>query len=203
MIENLLEYLSSHPPGNWAGPVLGIIAFSETIFPPIPGDVLFIVISGWAFSGGLSVSMAILYGTVGCFLASCVLFFLGHSPGRKLVDKLLKRRVEPERIDRARILVARHGPVILAASRFIPGVRSLLVVIAGTSGMRFSLAVFPVAFSAVVWYLILSVAGSVFGSNLETAKVFMRQFEIWIWVLAGLGLALFALLRLLAGRKRT
>lgn len=203
MIENILEYLSSHPPGSWAGPVLGIIAFSETMFPPIPGDVLFIVISGWAIAGGLSLPMSILYGTAGCLLASCILFFLGHRPGRKLVDRWLKRRVEPKRIEKAQDLVARHGPVILAASRFIPGVRSLLVVIAGTSGMRFSLALFPVAFSALVWYLLLSAAGSVFGSNIETAKAFMQQFEIWIWVLAGLALGLFALLRLLAGRRRT
>jgi membrane protein DedA with SNARE-associated domain len=202
LIESVLEYLSTHPPGGWAGPALGLLAFIETIFPPIPGDILFIVISGWALSGGLSLVIAALYGAAGCFLASCILFYLGHRPGRMIVDGWLKRRVEPERVNRAKDLVAGHGPVILAASRFVPGLRSLLVLIAGTSGMRFAPAVFPIAFSAVAWYLILSLAGSVFGHNLVTAEVFMRKFEIWIWVLLGLCICAFVILKLMKARRR-
>lgn len=202
MIEGFLEYLSSHPPGGWTGPVLCLVAFVETLFPPIPGDILFIVISGWALSGGMPLPVAAASGVAGCFLASCILFYLGHRPGRKLVDRLLRKRVEPERVERARALIAGHGPLILAGSRFVPGLRSLLVLVAGTSGMRFSMAVLPIAFSAVAWYLILSLAGSVFGRNLAGAEGFMRQFEIWIWITLGLGASAYMILRLMV-RKRT
>lgn len=179
----MLEYLVNNPPGAWAGPLLGVIAFVETLFPPFPGDILFIVISGWAVSGGLSIVLAALYGVTGCFLASCILFYAGHKPGRQFVEGWLARKVEPEKIERAKSLVADRGPIILAVSRFIPGIRSLLVFIAGTSGMRFALAVFPIAFSAIAWYLLLSIAGSIFGSNIQAAEQFMIRFEIWILII--------------------
>ncbi|NOQ22576.1 MAG: hypothetical protein GQ565_08010 [Candidatus Aegiribacteria sp.] len=199
MIEGILEYLADNPPGAWAGPLLGVIAFAETLFPPIPGDILFIVISGWSVSGGLSLVMAAIYGVTGCFLASCILFYVGHKPGRQFIEGWLSRKVERERIDRAKSLIADRGPVILAVSRFIPGVRSLLVFMAGSSGMRFALAAIPIAFSAIAWYLILSIAGSIFGSNIQAAEGFMKHFEIWIWIILAAVSLIFLIARI---RKR-
>ncbi|MCD4846890.1 MAG: DedA family protein [Candidatus Aegiribacteria sp.] len=195
MIEYILEYLANNPPGIWAGPLLGIIAFIETLFPPLPGDVLFVVLAGWAMIGGLSLILAISFGVAGCFFASCILFFIGHAPGRKFVDGWLSRKVNPIRVEKAKLLIRKHGPVILAGSRFIPGVRSLLVLMAGTSGMRFTVAALPVAISAIAWYVILSIAGSILGNNLEAVEGFMRQFEVWIWGLLGIVFIVFMLLR--------
>lgn len=200
MIERILEYLANNPPGAWAGPLLGLIAFVETLFPPFPGDILFIVVSGWTVSSGLPLLLVALYGVTGCFIASCILFFLGHKPGKQFVEGWLKRKVEPEKVNRATELIASHGPIILAASRFIPGVRSLLVLMAGTSGMRFALAVIPVAISAIAWYTILSIAGSVLGNNIRAAEGFMKHFEIWIWVVLALALIIFLVIRI-RGRK--
>ena len=203
MIESILEYLANNPPGAWAGPLLGVIAFAETLFPPIPGDILFIVITGWAVSGGLSLMMATVCGVTGCFLASCILFYVGHKPGRQFVEGWLKRKVEPERIDRAKSMIAHRGPLILAVSRFIPGVRSLLVFMAGSSDMRFAPAAVPIAFSALAWYLLLSIAGSIFGSNLQAAEGFMKHFEIWLWIILGIAFFIFLIItRIRTGKKR-
>jgi membrane protein DedA with SNARE-associated domain len=170
----MLEYLANNPPGAWTGPLLGVIAFAETLFPPIPGDILFIVISGWALTGGLSLMTAAFYGVTGCILASCILFYIGHKPGRQFVEGWLKRKVEPERVDRAKSLIADRGPLILAVSRFIPGVRSLLV------------------------FMVLSIAGSIFGSNMQAAEGFMKHFEIWLWII----LAVVVLIFLIIGIRR-
>jgi len=202
LIEGIFEYLVNNPPGAWAGPLLGLIAFAETLFPPVPGDILFVIISGWAISGSLSLTMVTIYGVTGCFLASCILFYVGHKPGRQFVEGWLSRKVEPERIDRAKSLIADRGPLILAVSRFIPGVRSLLVFMAGTSGMRFALAAIPIAFSAIAWYLILSVAGSIFGHNLQAAEGFMKHFEIWIWIILAIISLIFTISGILKWKAR-
>ena len=202
MIERILEYLANNPPGAWAGPLLGIIAFTETLFPPVPGDILFIVISGWALSGGFPFAMAVLYGVTGCFLASGLLFYLGHKPGKQFIESWLKKRVGHERVNRAQAMIADKGPVILAASRFIPGVRSLLVLAAGSSGMRFPLAAISIAFSAVAWYTILSIAGSVLGNNFQAAEGFMKHFEVWIWIIIALLLVIFLTTRIHGKRNK-
>ena len=199
MIESILEYLANNAPGAWAGPLLGLIAFVETLFPPFPGDILFIVVSGWTVSGGLPFLLAALYGVTGCFMASCILFYLGHKPGKQFVEGWLSRKVEPKKIDRAKSMIADHGPLILAVSRFIPGVRSLLVFMAGSSGMRFALAAIPMAFSALAWYFLLSIAGSVFGSNIQAAEEFMKHFEIWLWIILAVAVLIFLVMGI---RKR-
>mgnify|MGYP001046822489 CR=1 FL=1 len=191
MIEGILEYLANNPPGAWTGPLLGVVAFAETLFPPIPGDILFIVISGWALSGDLSLMTAAFYGVTGCVLASCILFYFGHKPGKQFVEGWLSRKVEPDKIDRAKSLIADRGPLILAASRFIPGVRSLLIFMAGSSGMKFVLAALPLAFSASAWYLLLSAVGSVLGSNIQAAEGFMKHFEIWLWIILAVAVLIF------------
>jgi len=203
LLEGFLDYLYSNPPGGWTAPVLALVAFLETLFPPLPGDVLFIVLAGWAFSGGLPLTVAALSGVTGCFAASCILFYLGSRPGRRFMEGWLKRRIEPARVDRASEMVARHGPLILAGSRFVPGLRSLLVVAAGTSGLRFAAAALPIAFSAVAWYMILSIAGSVLGSNLESARGFIGRFEVWIWVFLAAGAVSTLLMRFLSRRRAT
>ncbi|MCD4701059.1 MAG: VTT domain-containing protein, partial [Candidatus Aegiribacteria sp.] len=121
---------------------------------------------------------------------------------RQFIEGWLSRKVEQEKVDRAKSLIADHGPIIIAVSRFIPGVRSLLVFMAGTSGMRFALAVFPIAISAIAWYLILSIAGSVFGNNIQAAEGFMKHFEIWIWIILAIAslIFLFARIRMRKGR---
>ena len=111
--------------------------------------------------------------------------FAERSAKPQLLEGWLTRKVEPRKIEKAKALIRKRGPLVLAGSRFIPGIRSILVLIAGTSGMRFLLAVIPITISAVAWYLILTVAGSVLGNNMEAAEGFMRQFEIWIWILLG------------------
>lgn len=202
MIEKILEFLSANQPGFWAGPILGLIAFVETLFPPFPGDILFVIFAGWAMTGGSSLIVTAAYGVTGCFIASCLLFYIGHSPGRKFVDGWLSRKVSSERIEKARSLVRGYGPLILFGSRFIPGIRSLLVLLAGTSGMKFVLASFPLAISAAAWYMILSFAGRVFGSNLEAVRGFVRQFEIWIWIVLGAVILIFLLFRRLRSSGR-
>jgi membrane protein DedA with SNARE-associated domain len=186
VIESLLNYLVLHPPGLWIGPLLGGVAFIETLFPPVPGDILFVALSGWAISGGMSPASCAAFGLAGCFLASCILFLFGAVQGRKLIDGWLSRRVDPDRIRRAGELIASRGALILVFSRFIPGIRSLLVIMAAGSGMRFRSAVLPIAAGAAVWYAVLSGGGSIVGDNIDAVERFMRDFEIWVWASLGL-----------------
>ena len=201
MIESLLEFLVQHPPGPWIGPLLGGVAFIETLFPPFPGDILFIVLSGWAVAGGMHAAFIAAFGLAGCFLASCMLFLFGSIHGRKFIDGWLSRRVDPERIRRAGALIASRGAVILVFSRFIPGIRSLLVIMAAGSGMRFRAAVLPIAFGAAVWYSMLSIGGSAVGANIEAVEGFMKEFEIWVWASLGALVAVSLLIRSVRKRR--
>jgi len=186
VIESILEYFSNNQPGNWIFLVLALTAFVETVFPPFPGDLLFIVLAGWVHSSGMSLSMTAFTGIAGCFLASIVIFKFGRHFGRKAVEKWLSKKVSHRKIEKADNLVDKYGTMILIFGRFLPGIRSILVLIAGTSKMKYISAGISVLFGTFIWYVILTFTGSIVGDNLEAAGEMMRRFELWMWVLLGI-----------------
>lgn len=201
MIEWFLGLLESSPPGGWVIPLLGVIAMVETVFPPVPGDLLFIVTAGWARLAGSSAPTMAASGFVGCMVASVALYILGRTLGRAFTHGFLARRVGFERIVRAEALFRRHGAFVLVASRFIPGIRSLLVVVAGASKMGPVRSTVSVAVSAAAWYALLAAAGVLAGDNMVSARAFLHTWERWIWLAAGLALLGYGLFHML-GRRR-
>jgi membrane protein DedA with SNARE-associated domain len=201
VIESLIDFLVQHPPGSWIGPLLGGVAFIETLFPPFPGDLLFLALSGWAVAGGMQAAYIAAFGLAGCFLASCVLFLFGSIHGRRFIDGWLSRKVDPDRIRRAGALIASRGAMILVFSRFIPGIRSLLVIMAAGSGMRFRAAVLPIAVGAAAWYGMLAIGAGAVGDNIEAVERFMREFEIWVWASLGALVAVSLLIRSVRKRR--
>jgi membrane-associated protein len=181
--------------------LLGLTAATETIFPPFPGDLLFLIVAGWAMLGGSPLAGVIAVGFLGCVAASCFLYRIGSTAGRGFTKGYLSRRFDPEKVQRAERLFSRHGPAILVASRFIPGIRSVLVVVAGASGMSAAATLFPVALSAAVWYSLLSVGGRLVGANADAARAFMDSYERWIWLAVGVAAGIYALIVILRSRR--
>lgn len=181
--------------------VLFVIAFVETLFPPFPGDVLFVAAGGWAAIGSHPFWVVAVSGFAGCLVASLILHRMGENLGRKALDGGLRWLGRADDIQKAERLFARWGTPVLAASRFIPGVRSLLVLLAGASRMPLLRAVPAVGVSALVWYLVLALLGSAVGSNWQLAERFLSRYEHVVWIVLGL-LAIMILAYSLSRRRR-
>lgn len=177
-------------------PALSIISFIETLFPPFPGDLLFIAAGGWAVTGGNSVVIVIIFGFIGCFAGSFILYSLGRNFGRKVLYSGLKFFGREKEIDRADRLFSRWGIHILLVSRFIPGIRSLLVILAGSSELNRLKTFVSVSLSSICWYILLGLLGEIAGKNLETGQKFLRSYEIWVWAVLGTGLLVYFFLAL-------
>ncbi len=201
MIAALLAWLLSHPPGPWIFPVLGCVSFVETVFPPFPGDVLFIVLAGWASDGPAPAILCALAGFAGCLAATVLIVLTGRRLGRTRVRGFIIGKVGAERLEKAEGLFRRRSRLVLAASRFIPGVRSLVVLVAGYSGMDPGAAILFGGASAMAWYAVLSAAGALFGSGMARVEIMMRSYELAVWA-AILALAAALLVRRLAGGRR-
>ena len=163
---------------SWAAaPVLAGIAFVETVFPPFPGDVLYIVAGGVVFSAGWSPWLVWIPGLFGCGIATVLLDAAGRGSGPKWLGGFLTGGGRGAgQLDRARAVLARHGVWALFFSRFIPGIRSLLVVAASWSGMRRTSVLVPTLASALLWYVLLSVLSAVLGLNSAAASAFMEAY---------------------------
>jgi len=159
----------------WHSVFMGLLAFVETLFPPFPGDVLYIAMSGLGAARGISAVLLWLPGFLGCMVSTLLLYSVGRSPELEKLESLIVRTSGKNGWDRSKKLLASHGAWLLVFSRFIPGIRSLLVVVAASSGMKKSLVLSYTAFSVVVWYGLLVTAGTILGAELGRASEFMSD----------------------------
>jgi membrane protein DedA with SNARE-associated domain len=94
--------------------------------------------------------------------------------------------------------------MILMGSRFIPGIRSLLVLVAGSSGMNFARAMTAAGVSALVWYGMLSIVSMFIGDNIHNVQAFMSLYGKWVWIVLGCVVLLYIGLKLFGrGRKKS
>ncbi|MCD4708347.1 MAG: hypothetical protein K8S62_11500 [Candidatus Sabulitectum sp.] len=159
----------------WHGIFMGVIAFAETLFPPFPGDVLYIALSGLGISRNIPVFLLWFPGFVGCMASTLLLDSMGRSPKLERLESLIIRASGKNGFERSKRLLASHGGWVLIFSRFIPGIRSLLVVVAASTGMKKSSVLAYTSFSVVLWYALMVLAGVILGAELDRATDFMAE----------------------------
>lgn len=200
MIQPVWEFLSAIGDG-WYPLFLGLTALVETLFPPFPGDVVYIALTGLGWSAEVSPFLLWFPGFAGCFFSTLLLDHLGRSSGLEKLEKLVIGSSRKNGLERAKGIIARRGPWVLTASRFVPGIRSLLVIAAASSGMKRSSVVTYASISAGIWYAVMTAAGYFAGTTLNDANRFMKGFSSILWmvlaaaILSGVFLMLFRLRR--------
>ena len=109
-----------------------------------------------ARAGLLQWQLALLAGTVGVFLATQTWFLGGHFAGAKILER--RPQLQP-RVDRARELLDRYGTWLFMGYRFMYGLRTVVPLAIGMSGVhpvRFALID---ALSWLAWFAVLSSIG--------------------------------------------
>ena len=114
-----------------------LMAVMEAGVPiPIPLDLVVLVVGERAAAGSVPVWLAALLLEVVALAGTAALLLLCRGPGRAVVTRVGPRiGLTPERLARATALVTERGRSVLAVGRATPGLRTVTVVAAGSSGM--------------------------------------------------------------------
>lgn len=125
-----------------------------------------------------NVLLAIGIGFLGCMCGDGVMFALGRRYGLRL----LGRRpfcwlLTASRIERARRTVERHGPKMLFAARFMPGVRSVGFFTAGLLGTPYLRFVTFDGLAAAISVPFFVGAGWYWGADIDWALTQVRHAE--------------------------
>ena len=128
--DRFFEYLQSLP-GILIYLFLGLSAFVENIFPPIPGDTITAFGALLVGIGGLSFFGVYFSTTLGSLLGFLFLFQLGAFLGRRFFIKKNIRFFSQKDILRAEKWFGKYGYLIIALNRFFPGIRSAIAVVGG------------------------------------------------------------------------
>ncbi len=186
MIE-LVSYIS-----EWALVIIrktgyaGIFLLSalESAAIPIPSEVV-VPFSGFlAALGGLNIWLIILTATLANLAGSIILFWIGRSGGRWILERFGKyvfiHRHDMERGDK---WFAKYGSKAVFWSRMLPVVRTFISLPAGVSGMNFLRFCLLTTLGSLPWNAGLAFIGYKTGENWNILHDYFKKADIFIVLL--------------------
>ena len=176
--------------GEWG---VGVLVLLETVFPPLPSEVVLPLAGFLTSQGGLSLPLVIAASTIGAYLGALGLYGLGAALGRDRSARMLAKLplVDREDFERAGDWFDRHGRSSIFFGRLIPGVRSLISLPAGAQRMNLAtFSAFTVAGTAV-WNGVLIGLGVALGTQYALVDRYSSYINYALYaVIAGLLVAL-------------
>lgn len=182
------------------GPVgVGALVALETVFPPLPSEVVLPVAGFLAGRGETGLLATIVAATVGSVVGAVLLYLVGAKLGRPRLRRAIDAMPLVDRgdLERAESWFDRHGGMAVLTGRVIPVVRSLVSLPAGLERMSIPLFVALTALGSAVYNSVLVGAGYLLGDRWTDVG---RYSNLVNWVVIG-GMAA-ALAWFVVGRVR-
>lgn len=203
-LDNFLSFIDSLP-NVLLYVVLGVSAFVENVFPPIPGDTITAFGAFLVGTQRLSFLGVYLATTSGSLLGFMFLFWVGRLFGRRFFIERDYRFFRARDIIRAEEWFRRYGYFLILMNRFFPGIRSVISIAGGISQLKVLRVALLALISSLIWNLIWIALGYSVGTNWETVKEKMAQillnYNIAILVVLCLAVSIL-LLRIWIQRRR-
>jgi membrane protein DedA with SNARE-associated domain len=177
---------------------------------PIPEDVTLLTIGYLTYlpmaDGSprpyANLQVAIVVGFLGCMVGDGIMFSIGRRYGLKLVGhRPFKWVLTPDRIEKAKGFLETHGPKVLFAARFMPGIRSVGFFTAGALGTPYYRFFTYDGLAALISVPFLVWAGWHWGHDIDWAITQVRNLEHGM-VLVILGVAAVLIVKALLSRRR-
>ena len=153
--------------GYWG---VGFLMFLETVFPPVPSEVIMTVAGVSAARGNVNFGGVVASGTAGAMLGNYLWFLLAIKFGEERLQRFLEKygrwlTFHWTDVERGQALFTKHGSIIVLVARMLPTFRSLISIPAGIFKMsHWRFLVFS-AIGTAGWSAALAGAGYALGSQ--------------------------------------
>ncbi|MCU0611235.1 MAG: VTT domain-containing protein [Candidatus Eisenbacteria bacterium] len=180
-----LNPLDGLAPGTTYG-VLFLAGFIETAFPPFPGDALTVAASFALAQRGGSLVAGLALSCSGSYLGGLTLWAFGRRLAASSRAGSALLGLAPG-LDRAVALLARRGVLLVVVSRFIPGLRSLILLAAGYGRMPLHHVAWALGVAVALWQSIVVGGGYLVGRNWVRVVTAWGRLGLVLLVVAALG----------------
>ncbi len=182
--------------------VLFLGSIIEYVFPPFPGDTVFLFGAFLAGRGLLPVWLVFLSGSLGSFAGSLGLYGLGKRKGR---DYFIKKDFSFFSAEKVRTLegrFAKWGGIIIAANRFAPGFRPFFFVAAGIARMSLGAVAVYSLISIAAWNLGVFYLGFILGQEWEKMKRVVQVYSTVVFIFIAAAIVIYIAVLILAARSK-
>lgn len=174
---------------------VALLALLETVFPPIPSELIMPLAGYLVSQGHMTLFGAILAGATGSTLGALLLYWCGRRLGAERLKNFADRHgrwltLSRGDIDRVSAWFDRHGGGAVLVCRMIPGLRSLISIPAGINRMSLPSFLIYTLIGTTAWTALLVYAGYLLGSRFEQVGawlgpvsniVFLVLIVIYVW----------------------
>jgi membrane protein DedA with SNARE-associated domain len=141
-----------------------LLMFLETIFPPIPSEVIMPLAGVQAAQGQLSLWAVIASGTAGAMLGNLFWYALARVIGLIRFKPFILRygrwlTLDWDDVEKSQRLFGRYGGIIVSGGRMLPTIRSVISIPAGLLNMRLKSFFLWSTLGTAAWTAVLATAG--------------------------------------------
>ena len=149
---------------------VAFLMFLETVFPPIPSEVIMSVAGVAAGQGKLNYWLVVAAGTAGAMLGNILWYLAARALGIQRLEPIIRRwgrwiTMSWDEVKRAERWFGLHGTFFVFLGRLLPTVRSLVSIPAGLLKMSFRRFVLASTLGTAGWTAIIAYAGFKLGES--------------------------------------
>ncbi|QPQ55269.1 DedA family protein [Allosphingosinicella flava] len=162
---------------------VGFLMFLETVFPPIPSEVIMPIAGVAAVDGPMTLGGVIASGTTGAMLGNVFWYLVARVIGVERFRPFIERHGRWLTLDwydviKAEKLFGRFGSIIVGIGRLLPTVRSVVSIPAGLLRMRLKTFLFWSSVGTAGWSSALAIAGYVLGRQFGEIETILGPLSI-------------------------
>ena len=155
---------------------VGFLMFLETVFPPIPSEVIMPIAGISAARGQMTLWGVILSGTVGAMFGNIFWYLVVRVIGLDRFRPFIERHgrwltLDWYDVEKAEKLFGRFGSAIVGVGRLLPTIRSIVSIPAGLLKMRLKTFLFWSSVGTAAWSSALAIAGYMLGMQFSKIEV--------------------------------
>lgn len=171
---------------------IGLLMAIENVFPPIPSEVILTFGGFLTTISELQPYLVIASATIGSIVGALILYYIGYLiPVQSLKSAVSGKtgqwlHLKSSDLSKAGVWFAEKGNLAVFLCRFIPIVRSLISIPAGTAHMKLGTFLFLTAAGTAIWNTLLVSLGAFAGASWGTIVQFMNVYATIAVVLMGI-----------------
>ena len=159
--------------------------FLENVIPPIPSEVIMPLGGFLVFQGNLNFYVLVIFGLIGTVLGSLPWYYLGRFLNEKKLASFVESKgkflgINVKDFNKSKLWFDKYGVSLVFWGRLIPGIRTLISVPAGIELMPLKKFLVWTSLGSLIWVVLLSLAGYVFGENYRLIETYLDNLKVFI-----------------------
>ena len=166
---------------------VALLTLAETVFPPLPSDVIIPLAALEAQHRGLSLTGVVIAGTAGSMTGNFLWYWLALRLGLPRFKPLVDRygrwlTAEWRDIEQAERYFARHAALFVFLGRLLPAIRTFISVPAGFARMKLPAYLLWSSIGTALWTAALAYAGWALGENVAEVRQIVGPISLGVFL---------------------